>query len=114
MDFLLHWLDLLWLPLIFPLVAKRHRVKAAAFILACILTLRLQVELMDEIGYTHGFLPFLHSHVLTRGYIVYGLFIGFFLVTSYFSKGTNNWVYLAGAIGMYILGFAVSTGIMLL
>ena len=108
------WLDLIWLPLVFVFTAKRHWITATLLVLFCVFTLRLQEELMIKIGHPTGFLPFWDWPVLYRGYVVYGLFILTFLSLSYFSKRENAYIYLAAAIGMFILSFCISTALMFL
>jgi len=118
LDFVLNnitaWLDFIWIPLVFVFAAKRHWVTAILLILMSIFTLRLQVELMQEIGYATGILPFWDWPVLYRGYIVYGVFIFTFLFLSFFSKRENAYVYIAAAIGIYVLSFCLSTALMLI
>ena len=113
-DFILHWLDFLWIPAAFFLLEKEQRWKGIFFILSCMLTLRLQVEFFVETGGETGFLPFLKSHVLYRGYVVYGLFIGGFLTLGHISKKTDAFVYLAASISVYTVCLCVSSLVMLL
>ena len=109
MDFFINWFDLIWLPLVFLLAARRHWVKAVLLVLSCVLALRLQVELLAAIGYPHGLLPLWDWPALYRGYVVYGLFIATFLFLSFYAKRENNYVYLAAAITCFIAAFCVST-----
>lgn len=98
------WLDLLWLPFALILLHKGQRLKAAAFILACIFTLRLQIELFNVMGHAQGFTPFLNDFTLhQRGYAVYGFFILAFLLLSYFSPMTTRVIYFAAAISVYFM-----------
>ena len=113
-DLILHWLDFLWIPLAFLVLKKDQKWKGVLFILACMLTLRLQVELMVETGYETGFLPFLKSEVLYRGYIVYGLFIVGFLGLGHISKESNSFVYLAAGISVFTIAFCTSFLVMAL
>ena len=114
MDFLIHWLDFLWIPFAFLVLKKHQKWKGVLFILACMLTLRLQVELMTEIGYENGILPFLESNVLYRGFVTYGVFIAGFLALGHVSKESNSFVYLAAGISVFTVAFVVSTLIMAL
>lgn len=105
---------MVWIPLVFIFAARRHWVTALILVLVCILTLRLQNELMVDIGHPFGFLPFLTLPVLYRGYIIYGALIFLFLLLSSFSRRENTFVYIAAAIGIYVLGFGISMGAMFL
>ncbi len=113
-DFILDWLDFLWILIALIFLQKDQKLKGVLFILACMLSLRLQVELMTEIGYERGFLPFMTLPVLYRGYMVYGLFIGIFLLLGHVSKEKNSFIYMAAAISVFVIAFCVSMAIMAL
>lgn len=112
--FIMQWLDLIWIPLVFVFTARRHWPIALILVITIILSLRLQVELMNEIGLSTGFLPFVDMYVLYRGYIIYGFFIFVFLLLSFFSKRENTYVYIAAAIGIFIFSFCLSSATMFL
>lgn len=116
MDFsvIYSWLDLIWIPIAFLVVAKGKRLKSILFILSCVFTLRLQIELMHEIGKPAGILPFLDSPLLARGFLSYGLAISLFLLLSYYSRKEDPFVYIAAAITVYIAAFCVSSFVMIL
>lgn len=114
MEFLLNWIDFLWIPVALFFLRKDQKLKGVLFVLACMLLLRLQVELMTEIGYGQGFLPFLSIPVLYRGYVVYGVFIGLFLLLGHISRERNSFIYMAAAISTFTFAFVVSTGVMFL
>lgn len=110
---LYQWIDLLWLPIALLVTHKGHRLLAMGFVLACVLTLRMQVELMDYIGHPYGFLGILATDVYIRGLIAYGAVITLFLGLAYFSRHTTRMVFLAAALSLYILAFAASMLLML-
>ena len=114
LEFLLHRLDFLWIPLAFLFLHKEQKWKGVLFILACMLTLRLQVEFFVENGTETGLMPFLNSNVLYRGYIIYGLFIVGFLGLGHISKKTDPFVYLAAGISVYTVALCVSSLVMTL
>jgi low affinity Fe/Cu permease len=113
-DYILNWIDLAWVPLALLLVRKGQRLNALIFVLVCILTLRLQVELMLEIGFDNGFFKFIDLPVLMRGFMAYGVFIAVFIGLSRWSRERDVYVNMAAAITVYIAAFCVSTFIMLL
>jgi len=113
-DFIANWLDLIWIPFVFLFAARRHWVTALILVLSSVGMLRLQVELLTEIGYPTGFLPFIDMPLLHRGYVIYGFFLFSFLFLSYFSKRENGYVYIAAAIGIFILSFCLSSAAMFL
>ncbi len=107
-------LDFVWLPITWFVVHKHQRMKAFLFVLACILTLRLQVELMESVHHPHGMLSLLDSHVLYRGQMIYTLVIIFFLILAHFSPKTEKIVFFAACLSMYFLTFCFSMVMMLL
>jgi len=109
MDIILSWLDLLWIPAVFLMVGKKHWIKAIVLVLACIFTLRLQIDLMESINYPRGIFSVLDYPLLYRGYIIYGVCLGLFLALSAFSKKEDSYVYLAAAITIYFTAFCVSS-----
>jgi len=112
--FIYQWIDLIWLPVAWFAVHKRHRMQAMAFVVTCIVTLRTQVELMNYIGYGTGILPLMDSEIRARGLIAYGIIIGLFLILAYYSPRTRNIVFLAAAISVYLFAFCVSMTLMVL
>ena len=108
------WMDLIWVPVAFFVAHKGHRIKTVFFILACVAVLRLQVDVMAQLGYPTGILTFFDMPLLVRGYILYGLFIALFLVLARLSRGTNQFVFLAATISTFLLAFCISSVVMLL
>ncbi len=101
------WIDLLWLPLGFFAVAPKFRWLTLGFIAACLLMMRMQIELMVYTGYETGILPFMTSHIQTRGLLTYGILANF-------SNRTQKVVFLAASITIFIAAFLVSTVLMML
>lgn len=116
MDFslLYSWIDLIWIPIAWFVIGKGKKIKGILFVLSCVFTLRLQVELMQEIGKPTGILPFLDFPVLERGYLTYGVAISLFLLLSHYSRKEDPFVYIAAAITVYIAAFCLSSFIMIL
>lgn len=113
-EFLLNWIDLLWLPAIFFAMNKELRWKGIVFVLMCILTLRLQLDFFHTSGGERGFMPFLDSKVIYRGYVTYGLFILGFLGLMHFSKERNTHVYIVAGISVYTIALCLSSLVMIL
>jgi hypothetical protein len=108
------WLDFLWLPLAFLMLRKNQWGKSLFFILACIFTLRLQVELMQAVGQPQGFFNFMEWSSLIRGYVVYGFFILGFLILARWSQEKDPYVFIAASITVFMAAFCVSTFVMVL
>ncbi len=110
----LNWLDLLWIPAALIALHEGQRLKAVLFVLACAIMLRLQIQLMEEVGYPDGFLGLMSTDLYTRGLITYSVFILLFFLLSYFSPRVNQFVFVAASISTFIGAFCVSLGIMAL
>lgn len=108
------WIDLLWVPVALLAMERGKKLFTCLFVLSCVLLLRLQVELMQQIGFPRGFLGFMDSDVFTRGLIAYGGFIAFFMVLAYYSKGSDKNIHIAASISILIAAFCVSLFIMVL
>lgn len=111
---LFQWIDLLWLPVAAVAVHKGQRLTAVFFVLCCALIVRLQIELMVDIGYPTGILPWMNSTLYSRGIVTYSLFIAVFLLLSRYSPKINMFVYMASAFSIFFVAFCVSTALMLL
>ncbi len=114
MNEILQWIDLIWLPVSLLVVHKGQRVLALAYFAACMLMLRLQVELISSIGYPTGILPLLNSGLFLRGLVVYALFNAGYLVIAYFSPGSDKHVFLAASISIFFAALFTSMIIMVL
>lgn len=102
------WIDLLWIPAALLMVHPGQRVKTVFFILACILTLRLQLELMSSFGYPDGFLGWVGLGLYERGLILYGILFALFLILAHLSPNTRGVIFFAATLSLYFIGFFVS------
>jgi hypothetical protein len=107
------WIDLLWVPIALAMTHRGHRLMGVIFVLACVGTLRLQVEIMDSIGFSNGIMGLLHADAFRRGLIVWSILIAFFLLLARLSPGAFYAVFMAAALTIYFLAFTVSMLIML-
>lgn len=114
LQYIINWGDAFWLLLALFAVHKPQRVITIAYILSCMLMLRLQVELMLSVDHPNGFLPLIQSHVMVRGLIVYSIFHGIFLLLARYSPGSNKHVFLAASISIFFAALLTSTVIMVL
>ena len=114
MALIMDWIDLAWIPVALLALHKGQRFKFVLFILICVFALRMQVELMQEIGYPQGLLPFVRFPLLERGMIAYGVFIAVFLSLSHWSREKDPYVFIAAAITVFIVAFCVSSFILVL
>ncbi len=103
------WIDLLWIPIVLLGLHKEQKVCAVVFVLACVVLLRFQVELMQQIGYPNGILPLLETPLFVRGLISYSVFTVLFILISRLSPGTNKHVYVAASITLFFAAFFVSS-----
>ena len=108
------WADVIWIPIAAVSVHKGQRIKAVAFVLFCMLTMRIQDELIRDTGYETGYLNFMQSDIFNRAQIVYSVFIVLYLILSHYSPHTKGVVYMAASISIYFMSFITSMLVMVL
>lgn len=108
------WLDLFWIPLVLVLTAPKHWLKAIAFILCCVIGLRLQLELLDALGLPGGLFHMIDSSPYIRGLIVYGLVTALYLWLLRGSSRVDPFVVLAASLTIFAGAFILSSIILLL
>jgi hypothetical protein len=102
------WIDLFWIPVGLLATRRGQYVLTTGFIVACVICLRMQLELMSSIHKEDGVLGFVDMGLYERGLFVYGFFIALFLILAHFSPRTTGVVFLAASITIFITGFCVS------
>lgn len=107
------WADLTWLPIALFIVHKGQKIKACAFMIVCMVVMRLQIQSFEMMGLTKGVTGFFDWPLIYRGYAVYGFFVFLFLILSYFSPRTRGPVYLAASFTIFFMAFAVSSIVMI-
>lgn len=108
------WLDVTWIPIALILVHKGQRLKACAFIIVCMVVMRLQIQIFDQMGFAKGVTGFIDWPLIMRGYVVYGFFILLFIILSYFSPFTRGAIYLAACLSIFFMAFTVSSIVLIL
>lgn len=103
------WADLTWLPLALLIVHKGQKIKACAFIIVCMIVMRLQIETFQSIGLSKGVTGFFDWSLIHRGYAVYGVFTLLFLILSYLSPYTRGPIYMAASLSIFFMAFTVSS-----
>lgn len=112
--FVTDWLDSVWI-LIAPLIVhKGQRLKAIAFMLLCMIVLRLQVEIVESTGYDLGFTGLLDWPLMVRGYVIYGFFASLYLLLSFLSPFTRGAIYLAASLTIFFMAFTVSSIVLII
>lgn len=111
---LYHIMDLLWIPVGWFAVHKHQRWKVLAFILTCLVTLRLQAEVMDSFGFHNGIMHLVDMPVYQRGLILYSLVIMLFLFLAHYSPRTSRMIIFAASLSIYVLAFCASMVLMVL
>lgn len=110
----LPYLDLFWVPLALAVVHPEQRIKAVVFALCCAGMLRLQVEMMDQIGYPQGFFGWWDWSLLHRGMAGYGVGMALYLLMARLSPRTDVFVMIAASITVFIAAFCVTSAMMVL
>lgn len=101
MNFILQWIDLIWVPIGLLAVHKHQRAMAAGLFIGCMVMMRLQVELMHSTGFPNGFTPFLQADAHIRGLIVYTVFYVVYIVLAIYSPKTEGAVFLAASLSIF-------------
>jgi hypothetical protein len=112
--FVYYWIDVIWLPIAFFLVHKKHRWWSIGFVVSCMVFMRLQVELMEFIGYPNGILKLISADVNARMLMVYSIFYMLFLIMAHYSPKTEGVVFMGACLGIFFMLFVVSSLIMVL
>jgi len=114
MGVIYQWLDVIWIPIALFIVTKEQRLFAVGFIAACMMMMRLQIELMQEIGFDRGFTNLMTSDSYDRGLVVYSVYYVAYLILAHYSPNTHGPVFIAGSISIFFLAFFTSTFVMML
>lgn len=114
MDFILQYIDVLWLPIALLSVHKPQRAMAAGFFICCMLMMRLQVELMYSTGYPTGFTPLLNSSAHMRGLVVYSIFYVLYIAMAIYSPKSEHAVFLAASISLFFAALFTSMIVMVI
>jgi hypothetical protein len=108
------WADATWLAFVPFAVHKGQRLKALAFVLLCMVVMRLQIEIVHSFGFDKGFTGLMTSSLYHRGLVVYGIFTSLYLLLSWLSPGTRGAIYLAASLSIFFMAFTVSSILMII
>ena len=114
MNFVIQWIDVIWLPIAWFVVHKHQRSWTMGLIVSCMVMMRLQIELMVSIGYENGLVGFFDAHVSHRALTVYSLFYMLFIGLAAYSPNTRQVIVMGAAISVFFAAFFISTLIMVL
>lgn len=113
-EFLYFWADAIWMPIAYFSVHKKHRWWALGFVIASMVLIRLQAEIMVYIGYGNGIMGFMTSNVHTRGVAVSSFYYILFILLAHFSPKTEGVVFLAACLSLFFSIFVTAAIVMLL
>ncbi|PCJ97014.1 MAG: hypothetical protein COA45_10350 [Zetaproteobacteria bacterium] len=113
-EFLNFWVDAIWIPVAYISVHKKHRWWALGFVIASMILIRLQSEIMVYIGYGNGIMGFMTSDVHTRGIIVSSSYYILFIFMAHFSPKTEGVVFMAACLSLFFAIFVTAAFVMLL
>ncbi|MCI5059553.1 MAG: hypothetical protein MRY79_00615 [Alphaproteobacteria bacterium] len=114
MNDMIEWIDLFWVVVALVLLHGKQKIQGALFVLVCVFSLRLQIELMQEVGYPDGFVGLIGLPLLYRGFIAYGIFVAGFLSLLHLSKDDSPYIFMAASITVFIVAFCVSSFVLVL
>ena len=112
--FVAGWLDAVWLPIAAAVVHKGQRLKAVAFAGLCMIVMRLQIEIIQSLGFKTGFTGLWNASLYHRGIVTYGIFMLIYLLLSDFSPYTRGVIYLAASISIFFMAFVASSIVMII
>ncbi len=113
-NFLYLWADVIWLPIIFFIVHKKHRWWSLGFVISSMVLIRLLAEIMTYIGYENGIMGLMDANVHTRGLFVSSFFYFLFIIMAHYSSGTRGAVFMAGCLTFFFAIFVTGSLIMVL
>ena len=102
-----YWIDIIWIPILFFGVHKKHRWWALGFVISSMILIRLQSEIMTYIGYEFGIMGFMEMNVHTRLLAVSSFFYTLFLLMAHFSSRTQGVVFMAASLSFFFMIFLV-------
>ena len=108
-----HWLDLIWLPLVFIVIHKKHRWLALGFMICAMFMMRLEVELMNYIGYPNGILNLWGLDVYSRALAVYCMFYAIFFMLAFFSPRAMKVIFMGATLTIFFAAFFLSAILMI-
>jgi hypothetical protein len=109
------WIDAIWIPIAALAVEGiDRRIKAAAFVIVCMMGLRLQIEILNSTGFGNGITGWLDMSPYHRGVIVYSIIIAANLLLVHFFPATRGVFYISLSLGLFFIGFAASSLFMVL
>ncbi|MCB9982762.1 MAG: hypothetical protein H6861_03675 [Rhodospirillales bacterium] len=114
MNFIIQYIDVLWLPLGLLAVHKPQRGWAAGFFIGCMVMMRLQAELIISTGYENGFLGLFETSVHRRGQIAYSVFYVLYIALAVYSPNTKGVILMAASISMFFTAMLVSMIVMII
>lgn len=112
MSLVLHWIDLIWLPIGMFALHKDHRAWGAAFFIACMIMMRLQVELIESTGFEKGFTGLVNMDVHSRGQLTYTVFYILYIVLAVYSPGTKGTIFMAATLSLFFGAMLTSMVVM--
>ncbi|MEZ5814613.1 MAG: hypothetical protein R3E13_07860 [Alphaproteobacteria bacterium] len=114
MNFILQYIDLLWLPIGVLTVHKQHRTWAAGFFIGCMIMMRLQAELMASTGFNSGFTGWWSMDAHSRGQITYSIFYVAYIALALYSPGTKGTIFMAASISIFFAALFTSMIVMVI
>lgn len=111
---IMDWIDLFWVPVALLALHGTQRWLGALFILLCAVMLRMQTELMIEVGYPTGILPLMESDVFTRGLVTYSILFLPYFGLAIWGKGTQKLFFVAYSMSCFFICLCVSSIVMVL
>ncbi len=113
-NFIYLWADVIWLPIIFFTVHKKHRWWSLGFVISSMILIRLLAEIMIHIGYENGIMGFMTSNVHSRGLFISSFFYILFILVAHYSSDTRGVLFMAACLSFFFAIFVICSLVMVL
>jgi hypothetical protein len=107
-EIIYRWIDVLWLPLVFFFVSKRHRMMLLSFILISMVVMRLQIEIIESTGFNFGFLGLSTLSVHARAMIVYTISYLILFISDLFLPKIEKIGFMSLCLAVFFMAFFTS------
>lgn len=114
MNLIYEYLDILWLVIALLIVKRHQRFVVLGFFVFCMVMMRLQIELMQSIGYPRGLLGLIGYDAHMRGLAVYSLAYVIYLALVVFSPYARGTLLMAASISVFFAALFTSMIVMFL
>ncbi len=101
MNFIIQWIDVIWLPLAWAVAHEKQRWWALGCVLLSMIMMRLMAELMESIHYPNGIIGLMTTGVRGRGVAVYSFYYMAYLLFAHYSPRREGWLFMGVSMSVF-------------